>query len=580
MTPTTGILRIAFRGDELWGVRDEEGRPCVVVRRVCEMLGLNLQGQLDRLRRTRATVCEALAVASDGKQRRMACVPLEEVPNWLRGIQVGKVAPDLQEMLLHLQLEARDVLAKHFIQKTELAPVAAPVRNPLAESKLDILQGFLDEIRLAHKAVEVLHETVDVHSTQLQEHDATIQRAFDQVADLDVRLTKIDERISTIVLAPPTAVTAPGTPPMTHLSPPIIPLPPKQRRDEILQIVREIVNIEYAGTPREWRTNAYSLVWNRVYDEVLTRFKIPLGAQHKAQNQKQSILDYAERQGYLEPVYACAYALRSRATKRTDLSEAGEAQADLATEVTDDEIDEVVQRTAFYEGFGVKTPEVEDHDLAELVRELGEAPKAPTLEAPKVLAAQDDIFAVGRIWADATSLSLEDGTWKRILVVREVQGDEVFFLSWAIRESTEAEQEEAAARLIAWRKKGPKARKPRPPKPGEPETRLTCPEFFWEDLGTYPITKADAQELLEQGTLVLSKAPLWVGATLPKERGVSESTERKIVGIGLKPGYLLLNAEPYPALSRIDVILTHRFGWLRRHVIPVLFGEDVQRHAH
>lgn len=486
-----------------------------------------------------------------------------------------------QAMYLVLQSEqpaASELVVNLMLAFKELAQRVQAIQPKITTgtAAIRLVLDKLDEIEASVQQVEQNQET---HSTQLQEHDATIQRAFDQVADLDVRLTKIDERISTIVLAPPTAVTAPGTPPMTHLSPPIIPLPPKQRRDEILQIVREIVNIEYAGTPREWRTNAYSLVWNRVYDEVLTRFKIPLGAQHKAQNQKQSILDYAERQGYLEPVYACAYALRSRATKRTDLSEAGEAQADLATEVTDDEIDEVVQRTAFYEGFGVKTPEVEDHDLAELVRELGEAPKPPTPEAPQVLAAQDDIFAVGRIWADATSLSLEDGTWNRIFVVREVQGDEVFFLSWAIREATEAEQEEAAARLIAWRKKGPNARKPRPPKPGEPETRLTCPEFFWEGLGTYPITKADAKELLEKGTFALSKAPLWVGATLPKECGVSESTERKIVGIGTRPGYLLLNAEPYPTSSRIDVILTHRFGWLRRHVIPVLFGEDVPRHA-
>lgn len=97
MTSTTGILRIAFRGDELWGVRDEEGKPYVVIRRVCEMLGMDFasqltrlrkQGQLDKLRRTNWAEVKMLCTTSkNGKRYKMACLRQDQVQRWLETLR-------------------------------------------------------------------------------------------------------------------------------------------------------------------------------------------------------------------------------------------------------------------------------------------------------------------------------------------------------------------------------------------------------------------------------------------------------------------------------------------------------------
>lgn len=116
----TGIIKIGFHGDELWAVKDEAGRGFAVLRRMCEMLGLALQSQLEKLKgKPWATVTEIVTVAEDGKNRATSCLDVESVPMWLATIDSRKVSEAARPMLLRLQCEARDVLARHFLRREE-----------------------------------------------------------------------------------------------------------------------------------------------------------------------------------------------------------------------------------------------------------------------------------------------------------------------------------------------------------------------------------------------------------------------------------------------------------------------------
>ncbi|MBZ4317637.1 phage antirepressor N-terminal domain-containing protein, partial [Mycobacterium tuberculosis] len=70
------------------------------------MLGIDPATQTDKLRKGPWTNRWASpAVAADGRRRRMACLPLRELPVWLGGISARRVAPGVREILWALQLE-------------------------------------------------------------------------------------------------------------------------------------------------------------------------------------------------------------------------------------------------------------------------------------------------------------------------------------------------------------------------------------------------------------------------------------------------------------------------------------------
>lgn len=120
----TDLIKIDFYGDELLATQDETGEVHVALRRMCENLGLDPKSQHEKLKRSAwATMVMITTVAEDGKQRAMSMLPLRAVPMWLAGIDVERVGAHVREKLVRYQLEAAEVLARHFMPKTAPAPV-------------------------------------------------------------------------------------------------------------------------------------------------------------------------------------------------------------------------------------------------------------------------------------------------------------------------------------------------------------------------------------------------------------------------------------------------------------------------
>jgi hypothetical protein len=121
---------IAFHGDTLVAVRLADGRIAVVLRWVCENLHLRSHGQVSRIKRTPAIEKELLRVrveTSGGKQT-MPALTLRGFPTWILGIHPGEVKEDpthpgraehIREMIIAYQVEAIDVLYKHFAAKAQ-----------------------------------------------------------------------------------------------------------------------------------------------------------------------------------------------------------------------------------------------------------------------------------------------------------------------------------------------------------------------------------------------------------------------------------------------------------------------------
>lgn len=129
----SALVPVQFHGASLF-VTTINGAPHVAMRPIVEAIGLQWEGQLQRIKRhpvLNATMCVTHMVAEDGKNREVVCLPLDKLNGWLFGVTVSRVKPELREKLTRYQAECFDVLAQHFgaVQPPVAAPAPPPKRN-------------------------------------------------------------------------------------------------------------------------------------------------------------------------------------------------------------------------------------------------------------------------------------------------------------------------------------------------------------------------------------------------------------------------------------------------------------------
>jgi len=115
---TSGLPQrvVAFYDDELVGVQREDGLIYAPFNRLCDNLGLQRDGQAQRVRR-HAVLNDALVtlmIQTAGGLQQVQCLRVDALPLWLSGIQASRVKEELREKLIHYQKEAAAVLWQAF----------------------------------------------------------------------------------------------------------------------------------------------------------------------------------------------------------------------------------------------------------------------------------------------------------------------------------------------------------------------------------------------------------------------------------------------------------------------------------
>lgn len=110
----TALVEVPFHGDKLQAVQ-ATGSVWVVVRRVCEALGIDESGQRQKLKEKAWATTELIsAVAEDGKVREAFAIHLDSLPMWLATIEPSRVRPEVRAKLIAYQRECARVLRDHF----------------------------------------------------------------------------------------------------------------------------------------------------------------------------------------------------------------------------------------------------------------------------------------------------------------------------------------------------------------------------------------------------------------------------------------------------------------------------------
>jgi hypothetical protein len=87
-------------GNQLTSVQAEDGTVYVPLKRLCESLGIDYERQRSKVRNSQVLNAALVSVpGTDGRHRKMLCLPLEDVGAWASTIDPGTLRPEVVEAL-------------------------------------------------------------------------------------------------------------------------------------------------------------------------------------------------------------------------------------------------------------------------------------------------------------------------------------------------------------------------------------------------------------------------------------------------------------------------------------------------
>lgn len=149
-TDSASLVKFNFHGDEL-DVVPGDGEAHVVVRRVCEALGVAFQPQLEKLRNDQSVVITMIVTTGpDGKRYETSCLDVRSLPLWLATIHPSKVRASVREKLVTYKRECAAVLADHFLGR----------RVPANDVAIGLLRRFEEALVESSREIRTLREQV------------------------------------------------------------------------------------------------------------------------------------------------------------------------------------------------------------------------------------------------------------------------------------------------------------------------------------------------------------------------------------------------------------------------------------
>jgi hypothetical protein len=164
----TQLSSVPFHGQSLFATLVNDV-PHVALKPICENLGVDWEGQRQRISRQpvlKSTAVMIKAVAEDGKLRDMLMLPVKFLNGWLFGIDSNRVKPEIRDRLIAYQTECFEVLANHFMPKanktasnSQLADFLSPITEPIAvedfEWRYQVITNALNNLKTAQITVTI-----------------------------------------------------------------------------------------------------------------------------------------------------------------------------------------------------------------------------------------------------------------------------------------------------------------------------------------------------------------------------------------------------------------------------------------
>jgi hypothetical protein len=156
------IEQVTFYGDQLTAVKTDD-RIMVSVKQVCEAIGIDPSSQVRKLKDAKWVRYSLITIPdSRGRLQEMAMVDHESIPYWMASISARKVGPEYVTKLELYQLEAKKVLADHFLK-------AKPATEVLPYDPNDSMQVLLYSMFRQRQEQQALQKVQEQHAREINE---------------------------------------------------------------------------------------------------------------------------------------------------------------------------------------------------------------------------------------------------------------------------------------------------------------------------------------------------------------------------------------------------------------------------
>ena len=126
-------------------IEDLSKEKLVPIRPICDALGVDFEGQRQRISRDEilnSTAFMTKAVGADGKDREMVCLPMKFVFGWLFTIDTSRVNEEARESVITYKLKCYDVLYNYFVEYSEFVEARAKAMDRQLEIYQDLQRKF------------------------------------------------------------------------------------------------------------------------------------------------------------------------------------------------------------------------------------------------------------------------------------------------------------------------------------------------------------------------------------------------------------------------------------------------------
>jgi hypothetical protein len=197
MTEMTPVPReqkeIDVHGDPVVALRTEDGLIWVPIRHMCEALGVDRVGQLQRIQRdpVLSKYLTTLPVTlPDGRTYEMDCLPLKYIRGWLFGINASRVKEAIREKLIRYQEEVIEIIDRAFSQVLPSDPLDEAMIEALRENAIQqaqLWETVLAErrrLRVTEQLVQELDDRVSDHDRVLWQQGQALGQALEELMAL------------------------------------------------------------------------------------------------------------------------------------------------------------------------------------------------------------------------------------------------------------------------------------------------------------------------------------------------------------------------------------------------------------
>lgn len=192
---------VQFYGDQITAVQANDGTIYIPIRPICELIGVDWNGQRRRINRDPVLSEEVQGVdvtSTPGGKQEMLCLPLDYISGFLFGINADRVKPELRERVVRYQRECYKILAEAF---ADGRLTASPSLDDLVAAGGDAAEAYkIAEaiLRLARHQL-FMESRIDSHELRLEEIEAKLSDDVHVSDDQAVQLSQAVKAVAIIL---------------------------------------------------------------------------------------------------------------------------------------------------------------------------------------------------------------------------------------------------------------------------------------------------------------------------------------------------------------------------------------------